>query len=96
MWKILDMERNALTGLVIKVISAYVLSEGNIIARKIVITELEEGEAFIPFEELTEELVISWVKEDMGEVAVLNIEAITQNDFDVKSQPKETITGNPW
>ena len=96
MWKILDMERNALTGLVIKVISAYVLSEGNIIARKIVITELEEGETFIPFEELTEELVISWVKEDMGEVAVLNIEAITQNDFDVKSQPKETITGNPW
>lgn len=96
MWKILDMERNALTGLVIKVISAYVLSEGNVIARKIVITELEEGETFIPFEELTEELVIGWVKEDMGEVAVLNIEAITQNDFDIKSQPKETIIGNPW
>jgi len=39
------------------------------------IVSLSEGGAFIPFEDLTNEVVVEWTKEAMGEETVESIEA---------------------
>ena len=39
------------------------------------IVPLSEGSAFIPFEDLTNEIVVEWTKEAMGEETVGSIEA---------------------
>ena len=39
------------------------------------IVPLSEGGAFIPFEDLTNEIVVEWTKEAMGEKTVESIEA---------------------
>lgn len=39
------------------------------------IVPLSEGGAFIPFEDLTNEIVVEWTKEAMGEETVESIEA---------------------
>ena len=39
------------------------------------IVPLSEGGAFIPFEDLTNEIVVEWTKEAMGEETVASIEA---------------------
>jgi hypothetical protein len=36
---------------------------------------LSEGSAFIPFEDLTNEIVVGWTKEAMGEEGVAQVEA---------------------
>jgi hypothetical protein len=39
------------------------------------IVPLSEGDTFIPFEDLTNEIVVGWTKEAMGEEQVAQIEA---------------------
>lgn len=39
------------------------------------VVPLSEGGAFIPFEDLTNEIVVEWTKEAMGEEQVASIEA---------------------
>lgn len=50
---------------------------------------------FIPFEDLTEEVVVSWVKEAMGEETVAAQEAAVQGQIDDQKAPK-TESGLPW
>lgn len=57
---------------------------------------LERPESdLIPFANLTEELVISWVKDKLGEEAVLNIETALQNQIDEQRAPSKS-SGVPW
>ena len=41
----------------------------------------ERGEDFIPYEELTEDIVIGWVKDKFGEQHVANLEEAVENQF---------------
>ena len=39
------------------------------------------GDSFIPFEQLTEDIVIGWVKDKFGEQHVANLEEAVENQF---------------
>lgn len=52
-------------------------------------------EELIPFEELTEELVISWVQEKLGEEQVSLITSSLISQIDDQREPS-SLSGVPW
>ena len=54
-----------------------------------------DGDVTTPFENLTEEVVVGWVKEKFGAEKVAEIEAALQAQIDRKITPV-TATGKPW
>ena len=54
-----------------------------------------DGEVTTPFENLTEEVVVGWVKDQFGEKKVAEIEAALQNQIDLKITPV-SAAGVPW
>ena len=54
-----------------------------------------DGEVSVPFENLTEEIVIGWVKEQLGAEKVAEIEAALQAQIDEKVAPTQAA-GLPW
>jgi len=56
--------------------------------------ERPEGD-LIPFADLTEEVVVGWVKEKFGSEKVSEIEAALQSQLDEQRQPTKA-TGLPW
>ena len=63
MWKIIDLEYRLSDGIATKVTAEYRLTSGNVIARDILYIDLPEPTSdIIPFNELTEEQVIIWLK----------------------------------
>ncbi len=51
------------------------------------IVPLDPESEFIPFAELTNEIVVEWTKKAMGEEQVTSIEASTQQAIDLKINP---------
>ena len=100
-WKILNMEHKTSDGFVIEVTSAYEKQDGPGYASRIFVNEFEEtaGSEFIPYEDLTEEIVIGWVKEALGADAVAETEAGVNLLANTKKQDIENPTveeGLPW
>ena len=56
--------------------------------------ERPEGE-LIPFADLTEEQVVGWVKDKLGEEAVANVETALQAQLDEQRHPTKAA-GVPW
>lgn len=54
-----------------------------------------DGEVTIPFADLTEEIVVGWVKEQFGAEKVTEIEAALQSQLDEQAAPTKA-TGTPW
>jgi hypothetical protein len=54
-----------------------------------------DGEITTPFSELTEEQIVGWVKDALGEEKVTEIEAALQAQLDEQRAPK-TAAGVPW
>ena len=54
-----------------------------------------DGDVTTPFESLTEEVVVGWVKEHFGAEKVAEIEAALQNQIDLKITPV-SAAGKPW
>jgi hypothetical protein len=54
-----------------------------------------QGELTIPYEDLTEEVVIGWVKASMGEETVAAHEAAVAAQIADAKEPK-VATGMPW
>jgi hypothetical protein len=54
-----------------------------------------DGDVTTPFEQLTEEVVIGWVKEQFGAEKVAEIEAALQAQIDEKVAPTKAA-GVPW
>lgn len=52
-------------------------------------------ETLIPFEELTEELVVSWILDKLGEEQVANMETSLTNQIQEQKTPSK-IQGLPW
>jgi hypothetical protein len=49
----------------------------------------------IPFADLTQEVVVGWVKEKLGEEAVANVENALQTQLDEQRNPTKA-SGVPW
>ncbi len=100
-WKILDMEHKTSDGFVIKVTSVYEKQDGPGYASELLNNNFEEvpGPEFIPYEDLTENIVIGWVKDSLGPAEVLAIEsrvdtlAATKKEY-IENPPVEN--GKPW
>ena len=56
---------------------------------------LERSDTLIPFADLTEEIVVGWVKEKFGAEKVSEIEAALQAQLDEQRQPTKA-GGLPW
>jgi hypothetical protein len=55
----------------------------------------ERPDNLIPFADLTEDEVVSWVKEALGEDKVAEVEAALQNQLDQQRNPTQAA-GVPW
>ena len=53
------------------------------------------GAQLIPFDQLTEQVVIGWVKETVTEYGVASIEAALSKSIEAKKHPT-VVTGLPW
>ncbi len=100
-WKILNMEHKTSDGFVIKVTSTYEKQDGPGYASEIFVNEFEEvtGPEFIPYEDLTEEIVLGWVKEALGTDTVTATEANVNLLANIKKQDIENPvveSGLPW
>ena len=54
-----------------------------------------EGDEWIPFEDLTQEIVVGWVKDKLGEEQVISTEAALATQIADQLAPK-TASGLPW
>lgn len=55
----------------------------------------ERPEDLIPFDDLTQEIVIEWVKEKLGEEQVEKVETALESQIDEKRAPTKA-SGTPW
>jgi hypothetical protein len=55
----------------------------------------EDVTVFVPYEDLTEEMVIAWIKESLGEEGVLLIEASIQGQIDSQINPPVSPENTP-
>jgi hypothetical protein len=93
-WKIINMERDAQTGFVNNVHWTCSDVDGDYSGRAYGSLGLS-GELTIPYEDLTEEVVIGWVKASMGEETVAAHEAAVAAQIADAKAPK-VATGMPW
>ena len=58
----------------------------------------ESVETFIPYAELTNDIVIGWIKDELGVDGVSNLEACIQGQIDSQMNPPvvPVITPLPW
>lgn len=52
-------------------------------------------ESLIPYEDLTEEMVLGWVKDKLGEESIKNVKAALQRQIDEQKAPS-VAGGTPW
>ena len=55
----------------------------------------ERPDNLIPFDDLTEDMVVGWVKEKLGEEQVEQVEQALQSQIDEKRSPSKA-SGTPW
>lgn len=101
-WKIYNLEHQITDGLVIKVTYGCIVQQDSFLDRHIDVTTLigdPSDTNFIPYEDLTEQIVLEWVNEELGQQAISDIETMVkarvQNRIDEEAA-KTTTEGLPW
>lgn len=56
---------------------------------------LERGDSFVPFEQLTEDVVIGWVKDKLGEQHIIDLEEAVENQFNQLNREDKVTTTLP-
>lgn len=101
-WKIAQLKRNPSNGLVNEV--TYIMNflhEGEVDRKvgMVALTGDPADPAFIPYENLTEAIVLDWVKDSLGQEKIDEIEAsfLTKLEaiIEKKANP-EFLSGTPW
>jgi len=95
-WAIAQLERHTADGIVFTVHYTVNAEDGTYTAGAYGSLGLEQPEGdIIPFADLTEELVIGWVKDKFGPEKVAEIEAALQAQLDEQHHPSKA-SGTPW
>ena len=94
-WKIANLERETADGFVYSVHYTVNADNGVYTAGAYGSLGLERPDNLIPFDQLTEEIVVGWVKEKFGAEKVAEIEAALQAQIDEKTNPTKAA-GVPW
>jgi hypothetical protein len=95
-WKVAELERETVDGYVYTIHYTVNAADDTYSSGAYGSLGLErpEGE-LIPFGQLTEEVVIGWLKDKFGEEKVTEIEAALQAQLDEQRQPTKA-SGLPW
>jgi hypothetical protein len=94
-WKIANLERETEDGFVFTAHYVINASDGVYTSGAYGSLGFERPDNLIPFSELTEEIVVGWVKEKFGEEKVAEIEAALQAQLDEQRHPTKA-SGVPW
>jgi hypothetical protein len=94
-WRITNMERETADGFVFTVHYTVNAEDGTYSAGAYGSLGLERPDNLIPFDQLTEEIVVSWVKQKFSDEKVAEIEAALQAQLDEKHFPTKQA-GVPW
>jgi len=94
-WKIAQLERETADGYVYTVHYTVNAKDDTYSAGAYGSIGLERPEELIPFSELTEEQVIEWVKEALGEKKVAEIDQALLNQLEEQRNPSKAA-GLPW
>ena len=94
-WRIANMERETADGFVFTVHYTVNAEDGTYSAGAYGSLGLERPDNLISFDQLTEEIVVGWVKEKFGAEKVAEIEAALQAQLDEKHAPSKAA-GVPW
>jgi hypothetical protein len=93
-WAIANLERNTSDGKVI--VAHYTVSAKNDTYSAGAYGSLGfDGEITTPFSELTEQQIVGWVKDSLGEEKVIEVEAALQTQLDEQAAPTKAA-GVPW
>ena len=93
-WKITDMLRSAADGLVTRVGWKAVASDAGIEVPMRGAIDVNQGDTFTPFEQLTEEQVLAWVKASPKTAKVE--EDLTKRLNELTAHVAATVNGLPW
>lgn len=93
-WVIEQMDRQPTDGFVVTVHYRVIAQDGLFYADNYGVLNYNEqpGESFIPYEDLTQEIVVGWVQDSLGKDAV---ETGLTNRIDALKHP-DKIPGMPW
>lgn len=95
-WRIANLERETADGYVYTAHYTVDANDGTYNAGAYGSIGLERPEdALIPYADLTEDVVVSWVLQKLGDEKVLEIHAALQAQLDEQRQPSRA-TGLPW
>tara|TARA_S200002703_G_scaffold123221_1_gene109157 strand:- start:495 stop:806 length:312 start_codon:yes stop_codon:yes gene_type:complete len=96
-WNVANLERHTADGVVFTVHYTVNAEDGTYSAGAYGSLGLEapEPDDMIPFDNLTEEIVVGWVKDKFGEEKVTEIETALQAQLDEKHSPSKAA-GVPW
>lgn len=94
-WNIANLERETADGFVFTVHYTVSADDGVYSSGAYGSLGLERPDNLIPFDQLTEEIVVGWVKQKFGDEKVAEIEAALQSQLDEKHAPSRQA-GVPW
>ncbi len=93
-WEVNTLQRELADGYVNKVIYRVKGSDGTYETRATGEVNLEKPETLIPYKDLTEEIVIGWVKAKLGS-EVATIEKAIDENITLQKTPVHGV-GKPW
>ena len=94
-WAIANLERETADGFVFTAHYTVNANDGTYSSGAYGSLGFERPDNLIPFSELTEEVVVGWVKEHFGTEKVAEIEAALQAQIDEQRAPSKA-SGVPW
>ena len=94
-WKIANLERETEDGFIFAAHYTVNADDGTYTSGAYGSLGFERPDNLVPFSQLTEATVISWVKEKLGEEKVAEIEAALQSQINEQKHPTKAA-GVPW
>ena len=94
-WNIVELEREVDDGFVFTAHYEVVAQNNVYKSGAYGSVSFERPEELIPYDDLTEEIVVDWVKNKLGEKAVLDTETVLQEALDEQASPTKAL-GVPW
>lgn len=101
-WQIFDIKRQTTDGVVIQVTYGCTVQLENFVDRTIgeqTLSGNPSAPGFVPYEDLTEEIVLGWVQTTLGVEAVAATEVALQNNVTAQKAAKDAeivVSGLPW
>ena len=94
-WEVNTLQRELADGYVNKVIYRVKGTDGTYETRVTGEVDLEKPETLVPYKDLTQEIVIGWVKAKLGSDSITQIEKAIDDNITLQKTPVHGV-GTPW